>query len=207
MNAFLLIGSVILIHIFAWFTPGPNLALIIRNSLIYSRKTGFFTAVGFAISNYIHIILSVTGIGLIIANFPLAASVIKLLGAVYLIYLGLKTIFKKIDVRHITSSEKHHDISPLSAIKIGLITNILSPKAPLFFGSIFGTLLSSSAPSWVIIFLIIEMPFNTLLMANLWSFFFTQKKIRNLYKRFQTIFNLILGGILVLLAFIILFSK
>jgi len=72
---YILISSILLIHIFAWFTPGPNLVLIIRNSLVYSRKTGFFTAVGFALSNVIHIVLAVAGFGFILATVPLAQHV------------------------------------------------------------------------------------------------------------------------------------
>ena len=88
MENFLIIGSILTIHIFAWFTPGPQIALIIRNSLIYSRKTGFWTAAGFAIGNFIHILISVIGLGLLISQSPSLHTAIKFLGVGYLAYLG-----------------------------------------------------------------------------------------------------------------------
>jgi len=107
----------------------------------------------------------------------------------------------------ITLGEKHHDISPTAAMKIGLVTNFLSPKAPLFFGSIFGTLLSSHAPLWVILFLLIAMPLNTLMMASLWSFLFSQHHVRRIYLKFQSAINRCLGVLLGILAIAIAFSR
>lgn len=207
MDNYILIGSILLIHIFRWLTPGPQFALIIRNSLVYSRKTGFWTAVGFAVGNLINIILSVTGIALVITKSPLAHNAIKYLGAGYLIYLGFKTFFVKIKFKNLKTKEKHRDIKSLTATKIGLITNLLNPNAPLFFISIFGSLLSSKAPSWVIIFLMIAMPLNTIFMASLWTILFTQRKIKGLYMKFEPTINKCLGIALILLGLMMFFNK
>lgn len=207
MESIILISTILSIHFFAWLTPGPLFVLIIRNSLIYSRKTGFWTAVGFAIGNFIHILYSVTGIAFIISKSPAAFNFIKFLGVGYLIYLGLKTLSLKIPSQKTNSSEKQKDISPLSAVKVGFLANILSPKASLFFASIFASVLSSGAPSWVVIFLMIAMPLNSLLMATILSIFFTQGRVRAVYTKSQHIFNKLLGGALILLALIIALSK
>ena len=207
MENYIFIGSILLIHIFAWFTPGPQLILIIRNSVVYSRRTGFFTAVGFALGNIIHIVVSVFGIGLIITASPFAGTIIKLLGIGYLLYLGIRTFFMKIQTQTSVQNEKHQDISALPAVRMGLVTNLLSPKAPLFFASVFGALLSSGAPFWVVGFLMIAMPLNTLLMASLWSLFFTQKTVRKIYSKFQSLINKFLGTVLIALALGIAFSK
>lgn len=207
MENYILIGSILLIHIFRWLTPGPQFALIIRNSLMYSRKTGFWTAVGFAIGNLINIFLSVTGIALIITKSPFAHNAIKYLGAGYLIYLGFKTFLVKIKFKNLKTEEKHHNISPLTATKIGLITNLLNPNAPLFFISIFGGLITSNAPNWVISFLMIAMPLNSLFMASLWTVLFTQKTIKGLYMKFEPTINKFLGIALILLGLVMLFRK
>ena len=54
--------------------------LIIRNSLVYSRKSGFWTAVGIAIGNFIHITYSITGLSLIISALACSLNAIKYLG-------------------------------------------------------------------------------------------------------------------------------
>ncbi|KKQ01394.1 MAG: Lysine exporter protein (LYSE/YGGA) [Candidatus Roizmanbacteria bacterium GW2011_GWA2_36_23] len=196
-----------MIHVFRWLTPGPQFALIVRNSLVYSRKTGFWTAVGFAIGNLINITFAVTGVAIIIANSSIANNVMKYAGSGYLVYLGLKTIFMKIHFQNLTSKEKYQDIGSLSAIKIGLATNLLNPNAPLFFISVFGALISSKTPYWVVLTLMIAMPLNTLFMASMWSLLFTHKLIKSLYMKFEPILNKFLGVVLILLAVSMLLKK
>lgn len=206
MENLILIGSIISVHIFAWFTPGPNLVLIIRNSLVYSRRTGFFTAVGFALSNFVHIVLAIAGIGLLLTAFPIAQNLVKFVGVGYMLYLAFKTFFMPVHDKTVTETEgKKHDISPFAAIKTGFITNVSSPKAPLFFGSIFGTLLASDAPMWVVIFLLVMMPIDTLIMATLWSLFFSHHHVRKIYLRYQSVVNKCLGIALVIVALTIVF--
>ncbi len=111
-----------------------------------------------------------------------------------------------IDTRNIDSPEKLRDITPFSAIKMGYLASILSPKASLFFASIFATVLSSSAPLWVVIFLMITMPLNTFCMGSLWTIFFTQKKVRSVYGKYQGLVNKCLGVTLIFFAVMITFS-
>ncbi|MBI2036253.1 LysE family transporter [Candidatus Microgenomates bacterium] len=204
MENLVLIGTILAIHIFAWFTPGPLFVLIVRNSLVYSRKTGIWTAVGIAAGNVIHITYSITGIALIISTSDIAFSVIKFLGVGYLAYLGIKTLLVKIAPQKasITLNE-HKDISPFSAVKIGFLTNILSPMASLFFASIFATVMGSGAPFWVVVFLWIAMPLNSFIMSSILSTFFTQKRVRVVYTKYENIVNKFLGVALLAFAIII----
>ena len=204
MENLAIIGTALVIHIFAWFTPGPLFVLIIRNSLLYSRKSGLWTAVGIAIGNTIHINYSVVSITLLISLSSLTITIIKYLGVGYLVYLGIKTILIAVKTsNNIDHSAQQRDISPLRAAQIGFTVNILSPKASLFFASIFGTIISSGAPNWVVVFLWIAMPINSLIMAAVLSYFFTQEKIRSTYGQHQFIFNKLLGLALLVLATLI----
>ncbi len=202
-----LIGTILAVHIFAWFTPGPLFVLIVRNSLVYSRKSGIWTAVGIAIGNFIHITYSVTGIALLISASPITSNIIKFLGVGYLVYLGIKTFLIKVETQKADTSDGHKDLSPFQAAKIGFLTNILSPKASLFFASIFGTVMSTGAPFWVVIFLWIAMPLNSFIMASILSLFLTQKKVRDAYGKYQHIVNKVLGVALIVLAVIIAIYK
>ena len=203
MENLILISTILFIHILVWFTPGPLFVLIVRNSLVYSRKSGIWTAVGIAVGNAIHIIYSVTGIALIISTSETAFNIIKFLGAGYLVYLGIKTFLIKAETQKADAANEHKEISPFKAAKIGFLTNILSPKASLFFASIFATVISSNPPLWVVIFLMIAMPINSFVMA---SIFFTQKQVKSVYLKYQYIFNKILSVALILLAIIIAFK-
>lgn len=208
MENLILIGTILAVHIFAWLTPGPLFVLIVRNSLVYSRKSGIWTALGIAIGNFIHITYSVTGIALLISASPIASNIIKFLGVGYLAYLGIKTFLIKVETQKAnTTSEEHREISPFQAAKIGFLTNILSPKASLFFASIFATVMSAGVPFWVVVFLWIAMPLNSFIMAAILSVFFTQKRIRAAYGKHQYIVNKVLGVALLVLAVIIAIYK
>lgn len=208
MESLILISTILAVHIFAWFTPGPLFVLIIRNSLVYSRKSGIWTAVGIGIGNAIHITYSVTGLALIISASPVTFNVIKYLGVGYLVYLGIKTFLIKIDAQKADStSEQHKDLTPFQAAKIGFLTNILSPKASLFFASIFATVIASGSPFWVVIFLWVSMPLNSVIMASILSIFFTHKKVRSVYANYQPIVNKLLGLALLVLAIIVATHK
>ena len=207
MDNLILITTILVIHIFAWFTPGPLFVLIIRNSLVYSRKSGIWTAVGIAIGNFIHITYSVTGLIFILLTSPIAFNVIKFLGVGYITYLGIKTFLIKAETRKEDSSGQHKDISPFKAAKIGFLTSILSLKASLFFASIFATVMASGSPFWIVIFLWIAMPLNSFIMASILSVFFTQKKVRNFYGNYQYIVNKLLGIALLVLAILVAIHK
>lgn len=208
MEYVFLIGSILAIHIFAWFTPGPLFVLIVRNSLVYSRKSGIWTAVGIAIGNLIHITYSIAGLALVISTSDVAFNVIKFIGAGYLAYLGVKTLLVKVDAQKAdTASEERQNISAFNAAKIGFLTNILSPKASLFFASIFATVLASGAPFWVVVFLWVAMPLNSFVMAVLLSVFFTQERVRLIYRKYENVVNKLLGAALLIFAVAIAFHQ
>lgn len=208
MENLVLIGTILAIHVFAWFTPGPLFVLIARNSLVYSRKSGLWTATGIAVGNFIHITYSVLGTLLIFSMSDTAFNVIKLLGVGYLSYLGIKTLLLKIETQSTdTTINQHTDISPFNAAKTGFLTNILSPKASLFFASIFGSLIAGRTPIWVVIFLWMVMPLNSFVMASLLSVFFTRKSVRSVYVKYQNIVNKLLAAALFALATVIASHK
>jgi len=208
MESLVLISTILAVHVFAWFTPGPLFVLIIRNSLVYSRQSGIWTAVGIAIGNFIHITYSVAGMAFIISASPVTFSVIKFLGVGYLAYLGIKTFLIKAETQKgAPCSGAHKDFSPFQTAKIGFLANILSPKASLFFASIFATVIASGSPFWVVIFLWIAMPLNSFIMASILSIFFTQNKVRSFYANYQHMVNQLLGVLLLALAIMIAIHK
>lgn len=208
MEELILISTILVIHVFAWLTPGPLFVLIVRNSLVYSRKSGIWTAVGIAIGNVIHITYSVIGIAFLISASPMAFSIIKFLGVGYLAYLGIKTFLLKAEAQKAGAKPiERKDISPFKAARVGFLTNILSPKAALFFTSIFAAVMSSGTPFWGVIFLWVAMPLNAFIMASFLSVFFTQKRVRAVYGKYQHIVNRFLGVALLVLALVIAFHE
>lgn len=202
-----LIISVAVINLLAAISPGPDFIMCVRNSLTYSRKTGIYTAIGFGLGIAVHISYSLAGLALVISKSILLFNSIKLLGAVYLIYIGLKSIFSKSSKINIENQIKKPDISPLQAIKIGILTNILNPKATLFYLSLFTLVISPQTPKLIMGILSIIMMLELMIWFSLVAIFFTQKRIQNLFSKFQNIFNKTLGGLLIALGIKVALSK
>jgi threonine/homoserine/homoserine lactone efflux protein len=208
MQNLTLVFTIVAVQTFAWLTPGPNFVLIVRNSLVYSRKAGIWTAMGISIASLVHISYSVVGIWLIGSTSNAALNLLKFFGIGYLAYLGIKTLLIKVDPqKYISTIEEHKYISPFDAAKVGFLVNISSPLAPPYFASLFGTIIASGAPLWVVIFLWIALPLNSFVMATLLSLFFTQKNVKAIYTKYQHIVNKLLGLTLLALALMMAFHK
>ncbi len=199
MEYLTLIGTVTIIHLLGLISPGPDFIMCVRNSLAYSRRTGIWTAIGFGGGIAVHIFYSLAGLALVISKSILLFNSIKLLGAGYLIYIGLKSFFSKSSKIDLGEQQKKADISRLSALKIGFLTNILNPKATLFFLSLFTLVISPNTPSPVMAIMSAIMVVNTILWFSLVATFLTQKRIRSIFEKFQGVFNKTLGGLLIAL--------
>lgn len=206
-NYLLLIGTVTLVHLLAAISPGPDFVMAVRNSLTYSRKTGIWTAVGFGLGIGVHISYCVAGLAIIISKSILVFNTIKLLGAGYLIYIGLKSFFSKSSHIEIQQAEEKEDIPVFSAMRIGFLTNVLNPKVTLFFLGLFTLVISPDVPKSVLLAVSAIMIINTVLWFSLVAIFFTQKRVRSVYECFQGIFSKFFGGLLILLGLKVALSK
>lgn len=202
-----LIVSVTLIHLLAVMSPGPDFFMALKNSLTYSRRTGIFTAIGFGIGIAVHIFYSLAGLALLISKSILIFSIIKYLGVAYLLYIGVMSFISKPQDISVKNKTHLQDISPLKAIRIGFLTNVLNPKATLFFLSLFTLVISPSTANGTLVIISGILIINTTLWFSLVAIFFTQKRIRVIYNRYQEVFSKIFGGVLIAIGLKIAFSK
>jgi RhtB (resistance to homoserine/threonine) family protein len=138
--------TILVIGLFAVMSPGPNLAITLRHSLIYSRKAGIYTAVGLATGNMVHATYCLIGIGVLITQSILLFTMLKWLGAVFLMYIGYKSLRAKPYSEQRTLENNRKDITPLTAFRIGLLTNLLNPKVTLFFLALFTQIIKPNTP-------------------------------------------------------------
>lgn len=136
------------IHLLAVMSPGPDFAMVMRNSLIYSRRTGVLAAAGLAMGIALHVTYSLLGIGLLISRSILVFNAIKWIGALYLIYIGLKSLRARPtgETTGETGSDAKQDLTIGQALRMGFLTNALNPKATLFFLALFTTVISPNTP-------------------------------------------------------------
>lgn len=111
--------------------PGPDIIFVISQSITQGKKAGILIALGLCTGLLGHITASALGLSLIIANSPILFSIIKYLGAAYLIYLGIISIKNRRKGQNGNLIEKDKEIKKL--YRRGILMNILNPKVTLFF--------------------------------------------------------------------------
>ncbi|MGB5444656.1 MAG: LysE family translocator, partial [Psychromonas sp.] len=128
--------SVSVIAIFMAISPGADFVMITRNSVFYSRTAGLYSALGISFAIWLHVIYSIAGLAILISKSIILFSVLKYLGAAYLVYVGWKTFTSKDQVTDCYTA-KRKTLSNFSAFKMGFISNALNPKTTMFFLSVF----------------------------------------------------------------------
>ena len=192
-----LIGTVAVLNLLAAISPGPDFIMTVKNSLRYSRRTGIYTGIGIGLGLSVHLIYCAAGIGYIISKTILLFSVIKILGAGYLIYIGLSSFFSKGLKLEITEEKTEADLTGIAAFKMGFLTNVLNPKATLFFLSLFTFVISSSTPLYIILIISIIIITTALVWFTTVAVFFTHQKVQRMFIKYGNTINRILGGLLV----------
>lgn len=193
-----MIITVTIAHLIALISPGPDFIVACRNAIQYSQKIGIWTAVGFGIGVCIHLSYTFFGLSWMISQSDILFNLIKYLGAFYLIYLGILSIFsRKTKIKLTTDHDQiKYNVKWYSAIRMGLLTNLLNPKASLFFFSLFTIVVGPKANTTVMITLSFILVSSTVLWFSLVAIFLNHQKIRNLFednlKQINTLFGLIL---------------
>ena len=127
--------AVITITLLAVASPGPDFAMVTRNSLLLSRRAGVLTALGIGLGVLLHVTYTLLGVGLLIQQSLWLFNAIKWLGAAYLIYLGVKMLRSK-SVGDLNDT-RMAPMSDLAALRIGFLTNAMNPKTTVFIVSLF----------------------------------------------------------------------
>ena len=198
MTAFLTIA---LIHLLAVMSPGPDFALCTRNSLIYSRRTGIFTAIGFALGILVHVSYCLLGIGLIIARSILLFNMIKCLGAGYLLFIGCKALMHKSSAGSLREASriKHDDLSPLTSLRMGFLCNVLNPKVTLFFLALFTQVINPHTPLSIKMLYGLVMSLQTFLWFSFVATVLSLAALKRRFERIQGIVERSMGAILIAL--------
>jgi len=126
---------VITITLLAVISPGPDFAMVSRNSLMLSRRAGVLTAVGIGLGVVIHVGYTLLGLGLLIRNSLWLFNAIKLAGAAYLVWLGVRMLRARPGAPGQGTAPVA--LSDLAALRTGFLTNLLNPKTTVFIVSLF----------------------------------------------------------------------
>lgn len=123
-------------------TPGPDFLLVVRNSLMYSRKAGIFTSIGISLALLIHLIYTFFGLSLLSRESDKLLHALKYLGAFYLIYLGFSS-FKTVCSIKTKYFKSQTQITSYQALEQGFLTNLFNPTAIFFYISLFSQFITA----------------------------------------------------------------
>ena len=138
--------SLVVICILGALSPGPSLALVIKNTLTGGQKQGYATAISHGIGVALYAAITATGIGIIIAQSPIIYTLIQYAGALFLLYLGVKSLLAKKST--ISESGEHHsDYAKVNGWRDGFLVAFLNPKLAIFFLALFSQFVDENA-SW-----------------------------------------------------------
>ena len=189
--------TVALLHFFAVSSPGPDFILVTRQAIKLGRKAAIYTSLGIGKGILIHSLAAITGLTFLISSNPYLFLCMKLAASLYLFYLGLMSI--------IHTSETGNDIatrdsSELNSFLIGFITNVLNPKAIIFFVTLFSIVLNNSTSAALLTFYGLYMSAATFLWFLLISYVFTNKNLIEKYFYVLPAFEKIIGILLIIIA-------
>ena len=207
MSYIQLFALIFSIHLLAVMSPGPDFVMVLKNALQYNRKTAVYTALGIGLGIGIHIIYSVAGIAYLLQQNQTVFQLVKYAGMAYIIYIGIKTFMSKQIKIKLQNQQNNKQISYFEAIKTGFITNVLNPKASLFFLSLFSLLIPPNTPSWVLSGISFMLITVTFLWFSLVSVIFTNPLIVKSYEKYESYIVKFFGMILIILGIGILFEK
>jgi len=185
-------------------SPGPDFAMVLRQSIGHGRGTAIITSAGIGSAILVHGTYTVLGLGLLVSQSAMLFGVLKYAGAAYLVWLGVNAL--RAPGPHLQGNPENLEnpaflkMRGIKAFLIGFMTNLLNPKAALFFLALFTSVVSAQTPlKWQALY-IVAMAVVLFVWFSLVSVFFTAPKVRAGFYRLGAWFNRVTGAALILLA-------
>jgi len=206
MVSFELLTTFIITTLIFAYIPGPAMLYTAAQTISKGKKSGLMAALGIFIGGCFHIITSAIGLAALFHIFPFLYSIIKILGACWLIWLGIKLIFPKSD----NKIELDSDISE-KTLKESILVEILNPKTAIFYLAFLPQFinLSSGLPVWlqfIILGLVVNIAFVSADIVCVFLAEFVLKKIKNSNKT-QKIISMLGGVIFICLGIFVALAK
>lgn len=196
------------VQLVAVASPGPDFIMAVRNSVLYGRTAGVYTALGFAAGIIIHVSYCLLGLSAIIAQSVMLFTILKILGAVYLVWIGIKALRSKgLNGVDISGQPETQTKDNGHAFRDGFITNLLNPKAILYFFALFTQILQPNQPPLHMF----VYGATCVVMTGSWfsivALFLTTAKVRGAFLKGSALLDKICGGLFILLGVRLVLQK
>ena len=131
-------ATVFVVGVFAVTSPGPDMLVTLRSSLVGSSRAGLFTALGIGLGLCFHTGYSLVGLAVLISQSIALFNALKLVGAAYLVYVGWRSLRARPGSLTLDGGDGlPRRLTARDAFTAGLLTNLTNPKVTLFFLALF----------------------------------------------------------------------
>ncbi len=154
-------GAVAAAHALGVMSPGPDFAMVIRQSLAHGRAAGVWTAAGIGSGILFHVAYGLFGLNWLTQRLPGSLQFIALAGAGFLLWMGLQALRARPTDHAAAAQPRAQAGNWRRNYLIGLATNVLNPKATLFFVALFTAVVSGPVPPSLKLALAAWLPLTT----------------------------------------------
>lgn len=192
----------------ATISPGPAFAITLRNAVQGDRMSGILTSIGLGLGVGLHILFVIFGIAVLVAQSEILYNIVKYSGAAYLIYIGAKAIMAKPRAKGPKSIDSViKNPSPLRRIQNGFWTNVLNPKALVFFTAVYAQFITPETPWEISTLYGFTSVFIEVVWFSLVTIFLTTQTIRTKFLNISHWIERVCGGLLIALGVKLAVSK
>jgi threonine/homoserine/homoserine lactone efflux protein len=182
-------------------SPGPSLALIIRNSINFNRTSGIVASIAHGLGICLYATVTVIVLEFILRNSELIFFVIQICGSLFLIILGLIFVFKKNNENQIETYRINS-----SSFAQGFIIAIINPKILIWFIAIYSQFIDINASLLNKTILVLTPSIIDAIWYSLVAILVTGYGLKEILNKKQFIIQKIIGGLLILIAFSLIYS-
>ncbi|MEH7592351.1 LysE family translocator [Bacillus toyonensis] len=161
----------IIMSIFLIILPGPDTAMATKNTLVAGKMGGVKTVFGTCVALLIHTLAAVIGLSALIVKSALLFSIFKYVGALYLIYIGIKALLAVKNKEGVNTNDVsiNNDKEHTSCFRQGFLTNLLNPKIAVFFLTFLPQFLNPSHNTFI---QLLVMGLTYLVLTIIWFAFY-----------------------------------
>ncbi|MEM8812776.1 MAG: LysE family translocator [Pseudomonadota bacterium] len=199
MDLMVSLGMIILVNFLAWITPGPNMFAVMAASLEHGRRHGMATGLGLSCGAFLWATLAVLGVAILFDLFPKAVLALKLIGAAYLIWLGLRSLKSAMQDRDGLTPAPGTARSALRSLLTGFTVSMTNPKAALFFGSVMTTFIPAVAPGWFFVLVVVLCGGLAVIFHAMTATLFSTRVAIGLFRRFKRAISVTFGAVFIAL--------
>jgi threonine/homoserine/homoserine lactone efflux protein len=166
--------SVFAIFIPALLIPGPDFVAVVRSSMMRGTTAGLLTTIGVSIGLGIYATLGLLGLSAVLVRFEWLAWAIRIVGGIYLVYLGVRLLLAKPEALKV-GDEKFAKRG--NTLLFGLGVTLTNPKAIVLFASVFATSVTAGTPGWLMATMVALVMASSLIWFSIVSLFMSSAPV------------------------------